>query len=215
MKRCVTCLVLASSLTAFAGEPMYSEPAPAAPAASLWSWFVGGTGGYLTDAEEGFFSGHLGAERFVGEASHALYLEVGWTGDDDNFKETILVNQSTGQSPPGKGFEFRTRNVNVDIDIIPVTLNYKYERPLFSTFNFYLGAGAGVAFVDVDVQYHGDDDDQVFFGQVFGGIVANISQQFEVFAGARWVYIDEVDIGDADVDSQDDVLIEGGLRFNF
>ena len=63
------------------------------------------------------------------------------------------------------------------------------------------------------------DDDVVFTGQAFLGLVWNISERFEIFGGGRWIYLDGGSFSDSgesfDTDSDDDVLGELGLRFNF
>jgi hypothetical protein len=206
-KSLAAALVL-SSATSFAGEPVMMPMEPA-PAPSLWSWFAGGSVGYLTDAEEEFYSVHLGAEKHVGETSHALYLEVGYF----EFSESgIFEDIASTDGPIG---------YDLDVDFIPVTLNYKFERPLFNNVNYYLGAGAGAMFIDGD-----SDDDTVFTAQASFGLVWNVSERFEIFGGGRWLYLDEVEFSnrveygegqffDAKSDSSDDWLAEIGLRFNF
>jgi len=170
-------------------------PMEPAPAPSLWSWFAGGSIGYLNDFEEEFYSIHVGAEKFSGETSHAIFLEVGYA----EYDETIF-------------------GTSVDIDFVPVTLNYKFERPLTGNINWYAGVGAGALFIDADAGGFSDDD-TVFTGQAFLGLVWNISDRFEIFGGGRWIYLDGGSFSDSgesvDTDSDDDILGELGLRFNF
>jgi hypothetical protein len=206
-KSLAAALVLTSA-TSFAGEPVMMPMEPA-PAPSLWSWFAGGSAGYMDDADTEFYSGHLGMEKHVGATSHAFFLEIGYFELDD----TVSLRDR---------FENMRWDFDLDVDFIPVTLNYKFERPLFGNVNYYLGAGAGVMFIDGD-----SDDDTVFTAQGFGGLVWNVSDCFEIFGGARWIYLDEVemsnrfDLGDdygffdGKTDTSDDVLAEIGLRYNF
>lgn len=184
--------LLATGSAAVAGPTMDYQPAPSAPAPSgggfIENFFVGGSVGYLHESEEEMWHAHLGIDlvpQFAG-MSQAVFLEVGY-----NELEFFGVEQ----------------------EIVPVTLNYKLERPIFSVFTIYAGAGAGVAFYEVSGAV--DADDEVFWGQIFGGIVCNIGTSFEIFAGARGVFLDEVDINGFTTDSGDDLLWELGARFNF
>ena len=102
---------------------------------------------------------------------------------------------------------------NVQPEIIPLPFNYHLERPLFGAWNLYAGAGAGVAFYDVSGAVSADDE--VFWAQIFGGVVYNLNDQLELFAGARGLFLDEVEINGATTQSGDDLLWEIGARFNF
>lgn len=117
----------------------------------------------------------------------SIYLEAGWMGEDSQ---------------------------GVDIDVVPVTLNYKYEAPLTSGLNFYIGAGAGVAFIEAE-GFGASLDDQVFAAQAFVGLLYNVSETFEIYGGARYVWTDDVDFGRASIDGFDDVSLGGGIRINF
>ena len=195
-KRLAAALVLLSSATSFAGEPVMMPMEPA-PAPSLWSWFAGGSVGYLNDFEEEFYSVHVGAEKFSGETSHAIFLEVGYA----EYDETIF-------------------GISVDVDFVPVTLNYKFERPLFGcrNLNWYASAGVGVLFADLDVDYDADRDgrtsggsDEVLMAQAGLGLAYNLGTNFEIYGGGRWVWFDDVDAWDGG----DDIMGEIGLRYNF
>ncbi|MFT3991866.1 MAG: hypothetical protein QM680_10705 [Luteolibacter sp.] len=209
MKRITLLLSLAFALPAFAGTSAKQEIAPAPPSEpSIWRWFVGGTGGYLFDYEEPFYSAHVGVDTpwKVATADVAFYLEVGYTKPDYSVDL------------------FRQLDFDVEHEIIPVTLNVKFEKALAGNLSAYLGAGAGVAFVDTEVRGFGgrdDDSDTVFAGQVFGGLIYNVSSNFEVYSGVRWIYLDDTDaFGDAGKnlgiqDLGDDWLVEAGVRFTF
>ena len=112
-----------------------------------------------------------------------------------------------------------------------MTLNVKFERELTSWLDFYVGAGAGVAFVTADAGFEDEissasgtldafeNSETVFYGQVFAGLEFEIGQHFEIFTGARYIYVDDYDIDingtERDIDDQDDVLVELGGRFKF
>ena len=114
-KRWIPVLALLATGVASAGDTYVEETyAPPAPAPSLWQWFAGASVGYLDDMDDEFWGFHVGAEKFVGCYSHALFLEVGWTGDDDK------------GSIGGTSYK-------IDVDIVPITLNYKFEAPLFGS----------------------------------------------------------------------------------
>lgn len=153
-------------------------------------WFIGGGVDYLTDAEEPFYNGHLGYDFGNGSA---LFLESGWVGQEE-----------TAFPLP----------VNIDIDVVPITFNYKYQYDFTERFGFYAGVGLGASNVDVSAGLVSDDD-WVFTAQAFAGLVYNVSSNFEIYAGARYIWLDDVSLFGANVDDLDDVGVGGGIRFNF
>jgi len=203
MKRTTLLLSLALALPAFAGTSSKEVIAPApAPEPSIWQWFAGASAGYLVDNEEAFYSAHVGVDTpwTVATANVAFFLEVGYTKPEETFNG------------------LRQTDIDVETQIIPVTLNVKFEKAIVGNLSGYIGAGAGVAFVDTDVHedlFNNDAsiNDEVFAGQVFAGLVYNVTPSFEVFGGARWIYLDDTDALFA-VDNED-YIVEGGLRYNF
>ena len=204
MKHKLLLVTVALALPAFAGTPTTTTYTPA-PQASLWSWFIGGSAGYLVDAEEGYYAGQIGVDTpwEVGGFNIAMYAEVGYTQADNR-----------------DGARF----YNVDTDVVPVTFNMKFERPLSGNLNGYLGFNLGGASLDIHANpYAGaaagsptlSDNAWVFTASAFGGLVYNVSPAFEVFGGVRWIYMDDTNIRSVHVELHDDVLFEGGLRFNF
>lgn len=164
-----------------------SEPVPAG-GSFISNFFIGASVGYLHESEEEMYHLQLGIDlqpQLAG-MTQSIFLEIGYNE-----------------------LEF----FGVDQEIIPVTLNYKLERPLFSTVSAYIGAGAGVAFYDVSGAV--SDDDEVFWGQIFGGLVVNVNDSLEIFGGVRGVFLDEVDINGFTTESGDDLLWEIGARYNF
>jgi opacity protein-like surface antigen len=157
---------------------------------STWQWFVGGTGGYLLDYEEDMYTFQLGAKSpwsFSGW-SVAMFAEVGWTENHDG--------------------------LDADLDIIPLTFNVKLERLISGGLGVYVGGGLGASYLDADFSApSGSDHDWVFTGQVFAGLAYHVNDNLELFGGARWIYFDDPDFAGVTLD--DDVLIEGGLRFYF
>ncbi|MGE9266676.1 MAG: outer membrane protein [Verrucomicrobiales bacterium] len=185
-------------------------PPPPAPLCQ-WGWFAGASGGQLLDAEEQMYTLHFGAERFCegDPATHAIFLEVGYAD----------IDTSTGYTPGTANYPY-----DVDGEIIPITINYKYERNLSGALNWYAGAGAGLALVDADFAILGDPigsfDDTVFYGHIFAGLSYNFSAAFEVYGGARYIFMDDPDLtGISAVDEamslDGDVLLELGARYNF
>jgi hypothetical protein len=107
----------------------------------------------------------------------------------------------------------RLEFLNAEQEIIPVTLNYKLERPLFGALSLSAGAGAGVTFYEISGGVSAEHE--VFWGQVFGGLVYDITQQIELFAGVRGLFLDEVEINGFTTQSGDDLPWEVGGRSNF
>ena len=159
--------------------------------------------------------------------SHAIYLQVGFTQDDAGFA-----------SYPGPGVigGGRTDLASVDLDIIPITLNYKYERNLVGHLNGYVGLGLGIVILDSSYDsswmhvtsppapFSGTlSDDQTnvrFYGEVSAGLSYDVCSAFEVFAGVRYIFMDNRNLNIAgafnyDAGINDDFLFEGGLRFHF
>ncbi|RPJ34251.1 MAG: hypothetical protein EHM17_07245, partial [Verrucomicrobiaceae bacterium] len=212
-----------------AGTPTI-ETAPA-PAAGLWQWFIGGSVGYLTDLEEEMYNLQVGMEYLTpGErASHAIYLEIGFTQDDASYRQV---------PPPGTTGGI-TADASIDLDIIPITLNYKYEAAITDRLNWYGGLGLGVAVLDSSYDWSwsqavappypssgkggGDDDEVVFYGDVFAGLSYDVSDSFGIFAGVRYIFMDnqDWDIEEKGISSSyeggidGDVLIELGARYRF
>ena len=213
-KRLIPVLALLTAGVAYAGDT-YVEPAPAPAPPSMWQWFAGTSVGYLDDMDDEFWGFHIGAEKFVDCYSHALFLEVGWTGDDD--KGSIYA-------PPGTVFLY-PRTYKVDVDIVPITLNYKFEAPLFGSerFHWYIGAGLGAMYGDIDLKVtdsmgyssKSSNDDWIFYAQTAAGIVWNLSDRFEIFGGARYSWFDDINVGGETYNGSDQAMGEVGLRYNF
>lgn len=227
-------IALASSITAtaFAGsakETMAPASAPA-PSPSLGGWFIGGTYGQLDGVDSGFsdingqpgaafgggsiefgdfdfdlYSLHVGRDfgtQVLG-CDIAAYLEVAYLTGDMTAKATLFDS-----------FGLFTESADFDLDIIPVTLNIKLERNLFGALSVYGTAGLGYAFSDIE--FEGDSErDGGFYAQASAGLLYNITQSFEAYAGARWLYLDSVGIGDSDIELDNDFAWEVGLRYNF
>lgn len=153
-------------------------------------WFIGGGVDYFIDSEEPFYNGHLGYDFGNGSA---LFLESGWMGEEQTAFPLL---------------------VNIDIDIVPITFNYKYQYDFTDRFGFYIGGGLGASSVDVNAGL-ASDDEWVFTAQAFAGFVYNVSSNFEIYAGARYLWMDDVSLFGANLDDLDDVGVGGGIRFNF
>ena len=229
MKTLYALTSLALAATVQAGEEASAKQVIAPPAPScLWSWFAGGSVGYvsgdslfgsegasllgLDDWDEPIYTLHVGVERTCpgDNCSHAFFLEVGYTEQDES------VSFSLGDEGTIDG--------NFKTEIIPITLNYKYECSLSDSLNWYAGAGAGIALFDIDVNStdgqtseSNSDDDAVFYAHIFVGVVYNISESFELFAGARYIFMDDVDVAGETTDAPLDgaAQYELGARYNF
>jgi len=197
--------------SAQAGET-YSAKAPApapVPEPCGWSWFAGGSVGYLDDMDTEMYTLHLGTEYKCpgSESSHAIFFEVGYANPDAS---------GSYRNPNSTTPEFI--DVDVDVDVIPITLNYKYENSLVGNLNWYVGAGAGIIIFDGTVKDNignkESQDETEFLGQLFGGLVYNVSDSFEIFGGARYMYVTDDNLDNLDVYG-DDWFYELGVRFNF
>lgn len=185
----------ASVIPGHAGEPA-PMPAPA-PVYSNAHWFAGGGVDYLFDAEEAYINGHFGYDW---GNRHSVFAEIGWVGQDADVFAPIVG---------GPFFP-----LSVDVDVIPITANYKYEVPLSNAWSFYLGGGIGAAYIDVSAAGL-DNSDWSFAGQAFLGVVYNVSESFEFYTGARYLFLDDTSLAGVNVGDLDDFGAGIGIRFNF
>ena len=205
---------IALAATAQAGDNYSAkgsvEVIPPAPTC-LWTWIAGGSAGEVAgDWDEEIYTFHVGVERTCSDraCTHAYFLEVGFTEKD--FDERIM--------DPGYPSNKRTPYADHDltIEVMPITLNYKCECPLGGNFNWYIGAGAGIAIVDLDIEgpvIDDSDDDTAFYAHIFAGITYNITESFEIFGGARLVFMD--DVFDVENEIDQSPHYEVGVRYNF
>ena len=213
----------AASATAFAGEPA-PVPAPA-PAPALGGWFMGATYGQFDsdslvqgyrnipdlesfqDFEFDMYTLHVGRDldmQFLG-CDLAAYLEIAYLDGDAGW--SAFDSQMFLQF------------LNYDLDIIPITLNLKAERTLFAGIKGYATAGIGYAFVDTRTSFpdgDGSESDGGFYAQASLGLAYDINDNWEIYGGARWLYFEEVGIiGSDDLDLDDGIAYEIGLRYHF
>jgi predicted porin len=191
--KATTTLAVALGLcaTAYAGDTT-SAPASTPPPmtdSSLWTWFVGGSAGYLIDSEEEYYTLHLGMKLAEsGPVTHSIFLE-------------------------GMFAEFDT-GLGLETDVIPVTVNYKFDYAINDAWSFYAGLGVGAAFVDTSFGPF-DDSSTELTAQIFAGIGYDVTENFQLYTGARWIWVDDSSIGAIPVDIGDDVGVELGARFRF
>ena len=230
-------LALAAPL--FAGTEVTSSKQVIQPAEqpALWSWFAGGSIGYLNDFDEEMYHLHAGVDTSWSVAGWnvALFGEVGYTEKEESyFSPQSSPSQLT--SPDTSSFDVDSMGAALqavangtlsatgfELDVIPLTFNVKFERPLTGNLNAYFGAGLGLARVDLDLnvgllgQY--SDNDWVFAAQAFAGLNYNVNANVEIYGGLRWLTFDEAELSDggesATLDLGDDFLFELGARYNF
>jgi len=197
--------------TAFAGGSSKEVISPSAPAPTLGGWFVGGTygqtevghngvellpGSSIDDVDFDIYTLHLGRDlgRQVLGFDTAAFLEVGLMDG-----ETSINNQ-----------------IGVDVELIPVTANIKLERPIYNQFSVYATAGLGYAFSDISGNGQSATDGG-FIAQATAGVLYNINQQLEAFAGVRYMFLDSVNFGGlaSDLELDNEIGWEIGLRYNF
>jgi len=195
-------LSLLLAAPAFAGTQTVYEPTPAPTPESqaAWQFFVGGSAGYLIDADEDMYTLRIGANSpwVLSGWSVSLFAEGGWTENHDALDPVTPLGTSS------------------DLDLIPVTANVRFEHLISGGLSAYVGGGLGATYLDADLKFPGGSahaDDWVFTAQVFAGLAYHVNDNVELFGGARWIYFD--DPGFTGVSLDDDVLFEGGLTFHF
>lgn len=199
-KTLVLSLILAVPVLAGTSQVVTESYQPPATQDNLWNWFIGGSAGYLLDFEEDMYTLQVGAKSpwmFSGW-SVSLFAEAGWTENHD-----ALVGV-----PPFGG--------DSDLDLVPMLFNVKFEHLITGGLSAYVGGGLGTTYLDADFSTPAGDihtDDWVLTAQVFAGIAYHVNDNFELFSGVRWIYFDEPDFNGVSLD--DDIMVEGGLRFHF
>ncbi len=174
------------------------------------------------DIDFDMYTLHVGrswGSGFYGFAT-SVYLEVGYlNGDTDvSYSGPLdglgLTGQPENIQTHLDDLDSIIQNPDIDIDIIPVTLNFMGERNLIGGLGLYLGAGAGYAFTDIDA-FGESDTDGGFIAQASAGLVYNFTESFEMFGGARWMYLESLNFGDSDLELDDEFAWEIGVRVNF
>jgi hypothetical protein len=185
----------ALSATTFAGELHQSS------CSNCWDgWFAGATFGQFTDTD-------ARVDGDTGNADQNLYaLHVG-----RNLDRQLLGCDLAGYVEAGL---LEANYGSVDIDVIPFTFNLKAERELFAGIDGYMSAGAGYAFSRVS-QGSTSFGDGGIYGQGSIGLSYDINENVEIFGGARYIILDEVDFGIPSADADNNIGYEVGLRYNF
>ena len=215
---------------ASAGTPAPVTAPP--PSAGLWTWFAGGSVGYLTALEQPMYSLNLGMEykRPGTQGTHSIYLQVGFADADKSYSYYPHI---PGGPPILDGILEQSL---IDMHIIPLTLDYKYQGTLSGRLDYYVGLGLGIAVVKTSCDWSwtqplpppyghtsGSDDrtDVRFYGEVFAGLAYHVTDAFEIYAGARYICMDHADLkvhvngATYDAGLNNNVLLELGLRYHF
>ena len=163
-----------------------------APTDDFKCWFLGGGGEYLFEAEEAYWNAHIGYN--FSEVS-SIFVEVGWAGTDSS-----------------------NAFADIDVDVVPITLNYKYQGRFSENLGWYFGVGAGAANADIEFNSGAglaSADNWGWTVQAFTGLVYEFSPSFEMYLGARYIWVDDTEIFNFDVDTLDDFSLGLGMRFSF
>lgn len=220
---------LSVTVTAFAGDSKEAIAPDSSPSSDVWffggsfgqfesgigsedfvlsDFNLGGLGGVsdVEDAEFDMYTLHIGRNlnQFLG-CDTAAFLEVGYL--NGNMDVDVFGPGSVSSS-------FDQSLQEVDLEVVPVTLNVKLERRLFNPVSGYLTAGVGYAFTNISVPA-GSERDGGFYAQASFGLIYNINEDYEIYAGSRWMYLDSVDFGVGDLELDSALTWEVGLRYNF
>ncbi len=170
-------------------------------AVSAKALIVGADIGYLLDDKEEFISARLGhAFKTDASLSHQVELEIGHT------------SKSETMSPLGAPFTATGK-------ITPVALNYRAESITANKLGYYFGAGAGFARVSIKVAGSGvpnvSDSGTSLALQGFVGLSYQASAATTFHVGAKYFWIDEVELLGAKGAVGDDIAISAGLSVKF
>jgi hypothetical protein len=162
-------------------------------AVSAQAVIVGFDTGYLVEGEDEYLSARVGHSFKTDDSlSHQVELEVGYTSDSE---------------AGAKG------------SFTPVTINYRAESVAANKLGYYFGAGAGFARTKVRVPGSGvmwiRDDGTSFSAQAFVGLTYQASPSASLHLGAKYIWIDDVDLFGTNIDVGDDVVLSAGVSFRF
>ena len=150
--------------------------------------YFGASVGYLTDSEDEIYSIQLGTEFAAKEAfSHNVELEIAYTS----------YSEELGS-----------------VDVTPFMANYKLRFAQSEKVGIYVGGGIGLSLVDVSVLGQSDDD-WVFTFQLMAGVEIPFNETVSANIGYRYVYLEDTEFFDVELDELDDSVLEVGLLFKF
>jgi opacity protein-like surface antigen len=162
-------------------------------AVSARALVVGADAGYLIDAEEEYISGRIG-HAFASNDSlvHHVELELGYTS----------------QKEAGAKGSF-----------LPVTVNYRAESIAANKLGFYYGVGGGFARTKVSLPGSGvptiSDSGTSFAAQAFVGLSYQVSANGTFHLGAKYIWIDDVELLGIDAEVGDDIALSAGFSVKF
>lgn len=229
-------VVAASAASAFAGEPAPAYAPPQAAALPLTGWFIAGSFGQLYDVGKGLDSWAFNTTDYdsarVGKLDFDMYtLQIGRDlcplGAGFGLAAYLEVNYLDGDvsidAHPRTDTTLAT-DFGLDAQIIPVTANLKLEHTIAGPISCYLTGGLGYAWTKYSGENTSDSSSSTgggFYAQLTAGLIYNITEQWEIFGGARWIYLSSLDgakVGfnnAAEIKLQDSWSWEAGIRFNF
>ncbi len=105
---------------------------------------------------------------------------------------------------------------NIDVDVVPLTLNLLAEKELFAGIKGYATGGVGYAFTTVsDIAPGTNSGAGGFYAQASLGLSYDVNEDWEIYGGARYLFLGDVDFGVPGSKLDDNVGYEVGLRYNF
>ncbi len=195
-------LLIASvvTATAYAGQTVSVAPTPSS---DCGDWFAGASFGQFVDSDARAFTSeseidlnmytfHVGRtlnQQLLG-CDLASYLEIGLLEGDANYEGPV------------------------DVEIVPITLNLAAERELFAGIKGYATAGIGYAFTNIETGPVSFGDGG-FYAQTSLGLSYDVTPNWEIFGGARYLFLDNVEFGQPNTSLDNNVGYELGLRYNF
>ena len=112
----------------------------------------------------------------------------------------------------------------VDVELIPITVNFQLERSVTRAVSVYATGGLGYAFSEISGAISSTKN-LSFYAQASAGFQYTFSEHSEVFAGVRWMYLEDVNFSDvksaflptykARLNLENAIAWEIGVRYNF
>jgi opacity protein-like surface antigen len=152
------------------------------------SVYIGGSAGYLIDAEEPVYSGRVGV--VLGTAAgirHSIEAEMGFSSASYGIYE---------------------------IDMQPLMANYRGQIDLSEILFLYAGAGAGRVSVDVEF-FNSKGSGDAFAWQAFGGLGLRLTSSLSLMGGVRYFDSSEVTVRKNKIGAENDFEFGLGMQLDF
>jgi len=167
----------------------------------------------IASANSVFIGGGAGVvDTELENSATYFYLQLGGEfqlESDDRFNTNAYFEYGNITS------DVNSEGVDVDLDYHLFTANFSASYTYNNLVWIELGAGIGAATTTLSA-LGVDFDETVFVGQVFANIGFDINEQFQLYAGLKYIYTGDAEVvSGVEVDGLSDLAVQAGLRISF